>query len=239
VESFSFLSTYILSQESTFMTINFWKKWSIEALYKEGAKEVLDRGYGDSGRNYHSWAHIADLLRKLDKFQRLATRGDLIAHAIYWHDVVYKTRSEEGTGRPDRENVQESADLFMQYSLLPEKDKQAVYEMIMATADHKNPKEVEEFYPGFKRDRNLLLDLDLSSFAGTWPDFKLMDAGVRHEFEWVSYKAFCAGRATILGKFAVLNPIYKTPELETLWGDQARKNLLRSSRIFAVRAEAL
>ncbi len=59
---------------------------------------------------------------------------------------------------------------------------------------------------------------------------------IRHEFEWVPEKHFCGERAKILKKFSEAIPTYKTPELEKIWGEKARANLLRSSALLARRA---
>ena len=136
---------------------------SLEASHKPSAWGALDRGYGDARRAYHSWAHISELLEKLDEFQALSARPALIATAVFWHDFVYTTQGPGGAKRSDLENVRDSAELFLRHTLLNADDAAAVHELIMATADHTRAEVKKEHYDGFAGDLDLFLDLDLSS----------------------------------------------------------------------------
>lgn len=143
----------------------------LEGRHEPGAWEVLDAGYREGQRAYHTWAHIVDLLGKLDELSHLAIRGDIVATAIFWHDVVYLTRNADGSLRPDRENVCDSAELFRRYTLLAKPDADAVHDMIMATADHLRAEAETQHYVGFSDDLALFLDMDLSSLGSPWAEF--------------------------------------------------------------------
>jgi hypothetical protein len=87
-----------------------------------------DAGYTESHRAYHTWDHAAGLLEKLSEFSDLSTRSDIIAVSVFWHDVVYRT-SQDGSPRPDYENVRDSGELFRQYTLFTKSDADAVYDL--------------------------------------------------------------------------------------------------------------
>ena len=131
----------------------YWRP--LEASHKPFAWEVLEAAYGDLGRGYHGWSHISDLFEALDQVSELATRKDLVATAIFWHDAVYDTRAADGTRRADAVNVLDSAELFRQHSLLSVADADAVHELIMATTDHLGAKPSRETDPGFGQDLDL------------------------------------------------------------------------------------
>ena len=106
----------------------------------------------------------------------LASRRDLVATAIFWHDAVYVTRAADGTRRTDAVNVLDSAELFRQHSLLSAADADAVHELIMATTDHLGAKPCRGRYPGFGHDLDLFVDLTLVLASASNFD------AIRHEF---------------------------------------------------------
>ncbi|MGZ9410031.1 MAG: hypothetical protein ACXW3J_05305, partial [Methylocystis sp.] len=142
---------------------NYWAL--IAGRHDTKAFSVIDAAYREPQRRYHDWGHIVDLLTKLDCLKALAVRPDLIAAAIFWHDAVYVTRDDDGLLRPDAENVRASATLFERHSKFDETDAQAIHDLIMATANHLNARAKAEHYPGFSRDLDFFLDLDLSSLG--------------------------------------------------------------------------
>jgi predicted metal-dependent HD superfamily phosphohydrolase len=159
---------------SSYATVNdvrcrYWA--TLANRHSQGAWEIIDAAYHEPQRAYHCWDHVDDLLLKHDSFSALAVRPDLIATAIFWHDVIYATRKTNGRLRPDVENVRDSAALYCRYDLSNETDAAAVCDMIMATADHLDAKTSHDLYPGFSKDLDLFLDLDLSPLAAPWPLF--------------------------------------------------------------------
>lgn len=221
------------------MNERHWRDWDMARNYDSSAWQVIDAGYTEPHRAYHGWAHIEDMLEKLEQNAELAVRADLIAHAIFWHDVVYLTQAADGSLRSDAQNVEDSANLFLRHALLSAPDAQAVWHMIMATAKHMNPDKVEGLYAAYTRDRDLFLDIDLASLAISDSAFDANTAKIRREYAWVAEEVFCRERAKILTAFAAVEPTYKTPELEERWGAKARANLHRSAVELAARADSL
>jgi predicted metal-dependent HD superfamily phosphohydrolase len=175
------------------------KYWMpLEGRHKTGAWEALDAGYTESHRAYHTWDHVAGLLEKLSEFSDLSTRSDIIAVSVFWHDVVYRTQNQDGSPRPDYENVRDSGELFRQYTLLNKSDADAVYDLIMATTNHLQARAEKHYYAGFAGDLDLFMDLDLSSLASPWQEFVEDFAGIRAEFSWAPRSSFVRVRSKFL-----------------------------------------
>jgi predicted metal-dependent HD superfamily phosphohydrolase len=206
------------------------KYWMpMEGKHKTGTWEALDAGYTESHRAYHTWEHVAGLLEKLSEYSDLSTRSDIIAVSVFWHDIVYRTQNQDGSPRPDYENVSDSGELFRQYTLLNKSDADAVYDLIMATANHLQARAEKQYYAGFAGDLDLFLDLDLSSLASPWEEFVEGLARIRTEFSWASEVVFCSIQRQILESFAKADVrLYRRTETSEKWLDAARANLKRS-----------
>jgi predicted metal-dependent HD superfamily phosphohydrolase len=205
------------------------KYWTpLERQHKAGAWEALDAGYTEGHRAYHTWEHVASLFEKLIAFSELPTRADIIVLSVFWHDVVYRTQNHDGSARADHENVRDSAELFRQYTLLKQPDADAVYDLIMATANHTQARADKQHYSGFASDLDLFLDLDLSSLASPWEEFAGDFARIRSEFSWVPEIDFCSKQIQILENFSKEDArLYRRGETREKWRDAARANLQR------------
>jgi predicted metal-dependent HD superfamily phosphohydrolase len=205
------------------------KYWvPLEGRHKTGAWEALDAGYTESHRAYHTWEHVAGLLENLSEFSDLSARSDIIAVTVFWHDVVYRTQNQDGSPRPDYENVRDSGELFRQYTLLNKSDSDAVHDLIMATTNHLRARAEKHYYAGFADDLDLFLDLDLSSLASPWEEFVEDFARIRTEFSWASEVVFCSIQLQVLKNFAKDDVrLYRRAETSEKWRDAARTNLKR------------
>jgi len=205
------------------------KYWMpMEGKHKTGAWDALDASYTESHRAYHTWEHVGSLLEKLSEFSGLSTRSDIIAVSVFWHDVVYRTQNQDGSPRPDYENVRDSCELFRQYTLLNKSDSDAVHDLIMATANHLQARAEKHYYAGFADDLDLFLDLDLSSLASPWEEFVEALARIRSEFSWAPEIVFCTIQLQILKNFAKDDVrLYRRAETSEKWRDAARANLKR------------
>jgi predicted metal-dependent HD superfamily phosphohydrolase len=205
------------------------KYWiPLERRHRTGAWEALDAGYTERHRAYHTWEHVAGLLEKLSTFSNLSARSDIIAVSVFWHDVVYRTQNQDGSPRPDYENVRASCELFRQYTSLSKPDADAVYDLIMATANHLQARAEKQYYAGFSGDLDLFLDLDLSSLASPWEKFVEDLARIRTEFSWASEVVFCSIQLQILENFAKDDVrLYRRAETSEKWRDAATANLKR------------
>jgi predicted metal-dependent HD superfamily phosphohydrolase len=205
----------------------FWRL--IEQRHDARAFAVLEAAYSEPDRGYHALSHIAELLHGLDRFAELATRSDLVATAIFWHDAVFRTREVDGRPRDDALNVADSAKLFEKYSAFSPSNEQAVLEMILATRDHLTATASREIYAGFSRDLDLFLDLDLSPLAAPWSHFAANLEKIRFEYAWVPDDVFYRGRLEMLERFRGQALLYRRAETREVWLVAARANLERSA----------
>ena len=202
----------------------YWRR--LEASHVVAAWEVLDAAYGDLARAYHSWRHISDLLQALDELAALASRPELIMTAIFWHDVVYRTRGAGQTRRADFLNVRDSAEMFRSYTRMSSADADAVQELIMATTSHLDAKASRERYPDFSRDLDLFVDLDLSPLALPWEQFASNFEDIRFEFSWIPEDVFNSGQAAFLKNLlAHEDKLFRRPETIRMWRAAALSNI--------------
>ena len=209
------------------VTIRHWRP--LEPRHAPHAFALLKAAYSEPQRGYHNWDHVVDLFDKRERYAHLATRPDLIDTAIFWHDSVYTTCDANGLLRSDLENVRASAALFERHARFDKTDTDVIHEMIMATANHLDASASREFYPGFARDLDLFLDLDLGSLAASWPVFEKNLERIQFEYSWVPEHVFCMGRLQMLTTFAARGAgIYRLKETREAWGEIAQANIARA-----------
>ena len=203
--------------------------WSrLSERHDAGAFDVLDKNYRDPSRGYHDWSHIVDMLTKLDQLTHLASRPDLIAAAVFWHDSVFITRMADGDAKPDAENVRDSAILFEHHSRFPKIEAAAIHDMIMATAHHLSAHATQEYYAGFAQDLDLFLDLDLSALGAPWLVFQDNYTRIRAEYPWIDEADFDRQRQGMLAKFAAsCEQLFRLEEPRRLWATTASENCQR------------
>lgn len=194
----------------------------ISAYHQHDAWLHLNNAYNESHRHYHNWNHIEFMLHKMDDLIKLVSQPNVVRNAIFWHDKIYNTK------QPDTINVIQSAESFLYHTSSNYSSfKYATLSMILGSADHINAVPTIDYYPGFKQDFNLFLDLDLSSLGDTYEKFSENSLNIRKEFSWVSDKDFKIENLKIMNKFMNASPLYKLKETRDIWGDNAYNNLIR------------
>lgn len=173
-------------------------------------REELVAAYTAPGRHYHNLAHIEDCLAALARVDGLsAAEREILAEAIWWHDVVYDpTRSD---------NEELSAQLAEQHVRAELRGE--VARLIRLTRTH----EV------FADDRlgAILISIDLSILGADPARYDAYAAAIRQEFIHVSDADYRAGRAGVLRRFAARPVIYPDAEFATRYDRRARENLAR------------
>jgi len=175
-------------------------------------KEKLAARHREASRHYHGLAHVEALLRWLDRSSDLASDPRAIEVAIWFHDVVYDTRSKC--------NEADSAQLARsELSALnwPETAIAKIEAMVLATAGHTTDAADE--------DTRLFLDLDLSILGQPPAVYADYCEAIRAEYAWVDEAGYRAGRQRVLQSFLERPTIYKTARWREAWEAQARANL--------------
>lgn len=173
-------------------------------------REELVAAYTAPGRHYHNLAHIEDCLAALARVDGLsAAEREILAEAIWWHDVVYDpTRSdnEELSAQLAEQHVR--ADIGAEVACL-----------IRLTRTH-------EVLPD-DRLGAILISIDLSILGAEPARYDAYAAAIRQEFIHVGDADYRAGRAGVLRRFAARQVIYPDAEFAARYDQRARENLAR------------
>ncbi|MFJ3977917.1 hypothetical protein [Streptomyces sp. NPDC090021] len=168
--------------------------------------------WAEPQRRYHTTAHLADVLARIDVLAPHAADPAAVRLAAWFHDAVY---------RPDRsENEERSAALAER--ALPELGIDAartaeVARLVRLTVTH-------DPAPG-DTDGEVLCDADLAVLAGTPQEYAAYAAAVRDEYGFVPDDAFRTGRAAVLRQLLDLPRLFRTPHGTAHWEAPARANL--------------
>ncbi|UQX02292.1 hypothetical protein [Streptomyces sp. RerS4] len=168
--------------------------------------------WAEPQRRYHTTAHLADVLARIDVLAPHAADPAAVELAAWFHDAVY---------RPDRsENEERSAALAER--ALPELgvDPARVAEvarLVRLTVTH-------DPAPG-DTNGEVLCDADLAVLAGAPDAYAAYAAAVRAEYGFVPDDAFRTGRAAVLRQLLALPRLFRTPYGATHWEAPARRNL--------------
>ncbi|MFD9353762.1 hypothetical protein [Streptomyces sp. NPDC060031] len=173
--------------------------------------------WAEPQRRYHTTAHLADVLARIDVLAEHAPEPSALDRpavelAAWFHDAVY---------RPDRsENEERSAALAER--ALPELGIDAartaeVARLVRLTVTH-------DPAPGDTAGE-ALCDADLAVLAGAPDAYTAYAAAVRAEYGFVPDEAFRTGRAAVLRQLLDLPRLFRTPYGAAHWEAAARGNL--------------
>ncbi|MEV5674474.1 hypothetical protein [Streptomyces sp. NPDC052179] len=175
------------------------------------ADNLLAR-WAEPQRRYHTAAHLAAVLDRVDTLAAHADDPAAVRLAAWFHDAVY---------RPDRtENEERSAALAER--ALPEAGVPApvtaeVARLVRLTVTH-DPADGD-------RNGEVLCDADLAILAGGPREYGAYAAQVREEYGFVPDAAFREGRAAVLRQLLELPRLFRTPHGVAEWEPRARQNL--------------
>ncbi|MFB7053865.1 hypothetical protein ACFCXT_12215 [Streptomyces vinaceus] len=176
--------------------------------------------WAEPQRRYHTTAHLADVLARIDELAPHAADPAAVELAAWFHDAVY---------RPDRsENEERSAALAER--ALPELGIGAartaeVARLVRLTVTH-------DPAPG-DTNGEALCDADLAVLAGAPEAYAAYAAAVRAEYGFVPEDAFRAGRAAVLRQLLGLPRLFRTPYGAAHWEAPARRNLAAELALLA------
>lgn len=198
-------------------------RWRALAVAELGASEAaaatwfaeIEAGYGAAARAYHTLAHVAALLDRLESWAARLSDPQAAALAAWFHDLVW-------AGRPGADERASAARLRAFQATLGEASGvsaptfDAAETMILATIDHQPPAEAP--------DARLFLDADLEILAAGPARYDAYATAIRREFAAVPEPAYRAGRTAVLRRFLARPAIYFAM---AAWETPARANLAR------------
>ncbi|MFF3088389.1 hypothetical protein ACFVRB_25600 [Streptomyces nojiriensis] len=168
--------------------------------------------WAEPQRRYHTTAHLADVLARIDVLAPHAADPAAVQLAAWFHDAVY---------RPDRsENEERSAALaeraLPELGIDPARTAE-VARLVRLTVTHDPAPE--------DTDGEALCDADLAVLAGEPDAYAAYAAAVRAEYGFVPDDAFRTGRAAVLRQLLDLPRLFRTPYGAAHWEAPARANL--------------
>ena len=185
----------------------------LDAGQADDAEEVFSmllNRYCEAHRKYHTPQHIVHCLEQFDKVSSQTEQPDAVELAIWFHDIIYDI--------PSIENELKSAELFLELTkgrINPDLG-QSVYDMILITTHKTKP---------IRYDDKLLVDIDLSSFALPWEQFRQDSQHVREEFSNKTDQEFYSGHVKFLQSLLDKPRFFASEFFCTEFEVDARKNI--------------
>ncbi|WP_330453034.1 MULTISPECIES: hypothetical protein [unclassified Streptomyces] len=176
------------------------------------ADNLLGR-WAEPQRKYHTTAHLAAVLDRIDTLAGHAANADAVRLAAWFHDAVY---------RPDRSENEERSAVLAERALpeagVSEAVTGEVARLVRLTVTH-DPAAGDT-------NGEVLCDADLAILAAPPKEYAEYAAQVREEYGFVPDEAFREGRAAVLRQLLGLPRLFRTPYGTAEWEPKARQNLL-------------
>ncbi|MBW4541858.1 MAG: hypothetical protein KME43_22345 [Myxacorys chilensis ATA2-1-KO14] len=172
----------------------------------------LVNAYSEPHRFYHTLAHIQSVLQWVDRLQSGAHDLPAIQLAVWFHDVVYDTRSQD-----NEEMSAAYASQVLSALEIPNFIVERVSHLILATKHH--------LVEPMDSDAQILLDADLAILGAAPVQYKEYASAIRQEYAWVSEADYRARRCQVLEAFLERTQLYFTEFMVEELNAIARFNL--------------
>ena len=168
--------------------------------------------YSASERAYHDLSHIQSLLSLSESLLDKIQNRDAHYFAVWFHDVIYDTRSPDN----EEKSAEFAAEALARLGV-PKRTIAVVREMILATKHHRSE--------DLSWDMKAFLDLDTSILGAPKEIYKEYSQAIRKEYSWVPDVLYREGRTKVLNDFLRRDRIYHTEEIMAKYETQARHNI--------------
>lgn len=196
-----------------------WQQMLQSRIYEPEKSEAiftaLVRAYSKRRRHYHNPGHLADMFRHFDRRRQQLKNPDLVAAAIFFHDVVYNPARRDNELKSAEQAAKDLPDL----GFTPE-EIHIVFDFILATQKHEL---TEDAHP----DLAWLLDFDLAILGSDWETYLQYTQKIRREYRLYPDVLYKPGRRKVLEHFLERANIFQTAELREAYEWQARSNIGR------------
>lgn len=178
---------------------------------RQSAFEDLWHRYHESHRHYHHAGHIEDLLTMALEAESYFEDPDVVAFAIWYHDVIYQSVWRDNEARSEAH-----ARSWLARSSLSLLRRQKVSGLILATATHAKSQD---------SDTQLFLDMDLSVLA--WPSerYRGYVRQIRKEYWLIPKLIFNKNRRLFLERMAASERIFQSDYFYAKCESAARRNI--------------
>ena len=194
--------------------VELWRRCPIGAAAGDASvvfAQIQDY-YSEDWRRYHTPAHLEHCLDCLDRVRHLLREPDSVEMALWFHDAIYDTKSDDNEDR--------SADWFQAAVGCHSEPTFAatVRELILVTKHGDLPSD---------NDAGFMVDIDLSSFGLPWEQFLDDSNNVRDEYQHLSDADFYRGQLQFLRYLLDRSSFFATPYFRKHYEARARANLKR------------
>ncbi len=196
--------------------MRLWNQIRAQGVPKENFSKLCSM-YLEHRRFYHNLNHIKSCLSEFDKSKYLIQQPGLVELAIWYHDIVYNTKTKDN----EEMSAQLAYDVCLS-SKLSEDFGKKVKDLILVTKHNVIPKEI---------DAKILIDIDLSILGKSSEEFNKYEQDIRKEYSWISKDKFKQGRKFILKRFLKRDSIYLTAFFREKYETQAGINLQKSIKL--------
>jgi len=181
--------------------------------YREQAFSDIVKSYTARGRHYHNLEHLQELFRHSDRYQFQLKDKDVVAAAIFFHDVIYNPARRDN----EVKSAEFAARNLPMLGFMPE-EIQMVYEFIVATQQHELPDHPHPDLPWF-------LDFDLAILGADWETYLNYTKNIRLEYRIYPDLLYKPGRRKAMEQFLMRPKIYFTEKFQDMFETMARRNI--------------
>jgi predicted metal-dependent HD superfamily phosphohydrolase len=194
------------------------KKWqkcwhvALDSPEIERVFQQLVNAYIQPDRHYHNLTHIQHVLTTIDRFSATLQNPSAVYLAAWFHDFIYDSQASD--------NELQSAKAAGELLTVIGADKDLIDRvrvLILATQGH----QIDPDDP----DRCIFLDADLAILGIDIVQYRAYQQSIRHEYSWVSDRAYRAGRIRVLEHFLHRERLYHTDLLFNELESIARNNI--------------
>lgn len=179
----------------------------------------IEKAYSNSKRQYHSLAHLENVLQQLIYVKNNINDWDSILFTLFYHDIVYKAT------KPDNEE-QSAVFAGVRMKKLEISDEKILKckNQILATKSHLQQPD---------SDTNYFTDADLSVLGQEWSLYETYFKGVRKEYSIYPDFLYNPGRKKVLNHFLAMERIFKTDYFFDKLEEKAKSNLKKELEFLA------
>lgn len=173
----------------------------------------LEKRYLETNRHYHNLKHIEVMLDLAKENEVAITDFDEVLFAIWFHVVVYKSRSK----RNEKKSAKFALKSLKKFNFR-ELNKNKIYQLILSTKEHKIIVDKD-------LDNAFLLDFDLFILGQDWEVYQKYTQQIRKEYKLYPDFLYKPARKKVLANFLNRKKLYFTKKFQHLFEEKARENL--------------
>lgn len=172
----------------------------------------LTAAYSNSGRFYHTLAHIQQILETIYMMNLQAPNLAALEFAAWFHDVIYDPKAKDN----EEKSAAYAANVLTNLAIPAETIDRSV-RIILATQKHQAREN--------DIDCQIFLDADLSILGSSEAKYREYAQAIAQEYSWLSEVEYRSGRKQVLENFLKRERIYFTEQMFTRLEEKARQNI--------------